>query len=327
MTADKNKEQANDEGKIQIKRTNFDRNKNAIKGFSEKLPSTGDLPTVAMNGGLFGLFDYDVKGEDLNKLTESIQDKMLKQNNILIKIIKEFNIIYDTFASLDEGYIQSILMSVKAAQEANHKAIKSIEGVNKNQAQIRLDQEDIKQLINKNKQVILVLKAHKEKLDKIDHLGDIDKLFFEFATFKEEMVVFSDRLEELNVQQNQEIVIRQRQGIVTSNLKEKINRLDDNFERGEKNFNNQVVHFQQELNENNKVIKQELSEKDKQISNVKKIFSKRLSDIQEKNKNEAKIYDRELKELTRNLKITKYIAFFGICTCLLMFILVISGVL
>jgi hypothetical protein len=153
----------------------FNENKNKIKAFSENLPKEIDLPIVPNSGGLFGWFEYSVTGEDLNGLTKSIQDKMIEQNKAIVSMIQEFNTIYETFSSLDKDYLQRFLLSLKAAGEANAKALKGIEGVKENQ-------KETKQIINQQKQIIEVLKNFKEKIEKIEHLADIDEIFADIST-------------------------------------------------------------------------------------------------------------------------------------------------
>ncbi|UAK16752.1 hypothetical protein [Sporolactobacillus terrae] len=151
----------------------FNRKKNELKIFGGNLPDEAKLPSVPTTGGMFDLFDYKVTGTDLNKLTKGIQDKMIEQNRILVRNIQEFNTIYDTFSALDKEYIQGILVSLKAAREANAKALKGVAGVQTNQ-------NEINHIINQQKQVIEVLKKFKQKIEKIEHLEDIDKIFADF---------------------------------------------------------------------------------------------------------------------------------------------------
>jgi hypothetical protein len=61
----------------------FITNKDELKEFSTQLPQETNLPTVPTEGGFFGLFEHNVTGEELNKLTESIQGRMIEQNKAL----------------------------------------------------------------------------------------------------------------------------------------------------------------------------------------------------------------------------------------------------
>ncbi|SHN23837.1 hypothetical protein [Gracilibacillus kekensis] len=173
---------------VSTRNNGFNKKKNELKAFSKKLPKEAELPSVPITGGLFGLFNYDVTGSDLNRLTDSIQNKMIEQNKVLVRTIQEFNTIYDTFSALDKEYIQGILVSLKAAEEANAKALKGIEGVQENQT-------EIKHIINQQKQVIQVLKNFKDKVEKIEHLGDVDKIYAVYSTMQSKVKVIETEVE------------------------------------------------------------------------------------------------------------------------------------
>lgn len=174
--------------KMELDKTSlFNTKKNKLKAFSEKLPKQSDLPTVPTSGGLFNMFSYHVKGSDLNDLTNKIQDHIIRQNQVLVRTIKEFNTIYDTFNALDKEYIQGILVSLKAAEEANAKALKGIEGVRQNQHEIR-------QIIEQQKQVIQVLRTFKEDLEQLHHLKDIDEIYDDISIMQNDMQYLSEQL-------------------------------------------------------------------------------------------------------------------------------------
>ncbi|MEK4509696.1 hypothetical protein [Paenibacillus sp. FSL K6-2524] len=170
----------------------FNKKKNELKAFSENLPKEEILPSVPGSGGLFGWFDYKVTGSDLNTLTQNIQEKMIKQNQVLVRTIKEFNTIYDTFSALDKEYINGILISLKVAEEANAKALKGIEGV-------QIHQNEIKQIIDQQKQVILVLKKFKEKIEKIEHLTDVDTIFWDLSAIESNLKLLETKVETQNL--------------------------------------------------------------------------------------------------------------------------------
>jgi ABC-type transporter Mla subunit MlaD len=151
----------------------FSKNKNKLKAFSEKLPKKAELPIVEEDGGLFGLFDHDVTGSELNDLTDEIQNIMIAQNKAIVKTIKEFNTVYDTFSALDKEYIQEILISLKVAEKAND--------------EVKNSQEDITHVIEQQKQLIQALKNFKGKIDKVKHFTDIDDIFVSYATLTKEL--------------------------------------------------------------------------------------------------------------------------------------------
>lgn len=159
-----------------------------LKKFSQELPEEIYMPYFQTSWGPFGVFDYRVTGENLNNLTENIQKEMINQNKVIVRTIQEFNTIYETFAALDKEYIKKIFLSLKAAEEANEKALKGLEGV-------QINQDDINIIIEKQKMGIQVLKNFKEKLEKIEHLNDVDAIFANISTMQSNVKVIEKNVD------------------------------------------------------------------------------------------------------------------------------------
>jgi chromosome segregation ATPase len=240
----------------------FNKKKNELKAFSEKLPKEAELPSVPVTGGLFGWFNYDVTGSDLNRLTESIQDKMIEQNKVLVRTIQEFNTIYDTFSALDKEYIQGILVSLKAAEEANAKALKGIEGV-------EVNQNEIKQMINQQKEVIQVLQNFKEKIERIEHLTEVDTIFAIYSRMQEHVTAIESKIE-AQEQTLAELTDETKSLLSTqSDFQDHLNQLKEN----------QVTQFQ--------TVKQLLSHQNHNISKIEAINTENKADIETLNKEVA----------------------------------------
>src|SRR5699024_601221 len=168
-----NKDKTNNLVKLEEKNEKFTLQKNKLKKFSKKIPKQEDLPTVDKQGAMFGMIEYKVRQSDINHLTESIQSRMVTTNKHLVKVIKQFEEVYNTIEFLDNEYIKGILASIKAAEEANRKAVAGIKKANKHT-------EEIKQLVDQQRLVIQALKNFKEDIEKIKHIQDVDELY---ATF------------------------------------------------------------------------------------------------------------------------------------------------
>lgn len=159
------------EVQVLAKSERFNEKKEALKAFSEEIPEQKDLPTVPTNDPMLGIFgmEYDVKGQHLNELSQAVQDRMIKQNDHIKKIIQEFNTIYETFQILDDEYIQSISNSLIAAKEANNTALQGLK-------EIEAYQENNKNLLNdvfkQNKDLIDVLKKHHDRLEDLEKLDN-----------------------------------------------------------------------------------------------------------------------------------------------------------
>lgn len=120
---------------------NFDEAKQKIQNFSNNLPSAPNLKKVEEDVGPFGWMDHDVSGKEFNELVSNLQDSTVSIYDWIKKVIQEFGEIYRAFESLDKDYIQGILISLKAAENASNQALE----ISK-----RLDvaQKDIKSTIN-----------------------------------------------------------------------------------------------------------------------------------------------------------------------------------
>ena len=149
----------------------FNEKKQELKAFSEEIPEQSDLPTVPTDDPMLGFIgmEYDVKGKDLNALTDAVQNRMIEQNIHIKKIIQEFNTIYETFQILDDEYIQSISKSLIAAKEANNKAIQGLHEIEEYQIGNNKLLDDV---FKQNKDLIDVLKKHHKKLEELEQLED-----------------------------------------------------------------------------------------------------------------------------------------------------------
>ena len=142
-----------------------------MKAFSEEIPEQKDLPTVPTNDPMLGFFgmEYDVKGQHLNELSQAVQDRMIKQNDHIKKIIQEFNTIYETFQLLDDDYIKRISESLIAAKEANNKAIQGLHEIEEYQTGNKKLLDDV---FKQNKDLIDILKKHHKKLEELEQLEE-----------------------------------------------------------------------------------------------------------------------------------------------------------
>ena len=162
-----------EELEIQVlaKSERFNEKKEALKAFSEEIPEQSDLPTVPQDDPMLGFIgmEYDVKGKDLNALTDAVQNRMIEQNKHIKKIIQEFNTIYETFQILDDEYIQSISKSLIAAKEANSKAIQGLHEIEEYQTGNKKLLDDV---FKQNKDLIDILKKHHKKLEELEQFED-----------------------------------------------------------------------------------------------------------------------------------------------------------
>lgn len=177
--------------KLAIKSYNFDNAKNNLKKFSEGVSTTVNLETVKTEGGLFGLFDHKVTGQELNNLTGQIQEYLISINNQNMKTIKEFGQIYEALEALDKEYINAILISIKGAETASNQAKKAALNAEKNTI-------DISNTIKVQEQTIKILKNFKEQIDQYKSLEKIDDIWSDHKLFKENLEVINSHIENIS---------------------------------------------------------------------------------------------------------------------------------
>ena len=225
----------------------FNEKKQELKAFSEEIPEQSDLPTVPTDDPMLGFIgmEYDVKGKDLNALTDAVQNRMIEQNIHIKKIIQEFNTIYETFQILDDEYIQSISRSLIAAKEANNKAIQGLHEIEEYQTGNKKLLDDV---FKQNKDLIDVLKKHHKKLEELEQLEDkqseihneIDSLKAKLKTLVKIENSFNDL--SLQVEETQ------------NNLKNDVDKMNVRLIEEGKNLTLIVEKFQTELEEKQKEI-------------------------------------------------------------------------
>ncbi|ARX69637.1 hypothetical protein [Bacillus thuringiensis] len=156
-----------------IQTHNFEKAKKQLKEFSMTKPEELALNKVDVEGGLFNWFDHKVTGQELNDLTSQIQEYLIKFNTLNEEFIDEFGEVYNALEALDKEYIQGILISIKAAEKASSEAKDS--------------QRDINKTVEVQKQTISILKKFKDKLDKYEHLENVDEVWKDTRRFEKEL--------------------------------------------------------------------------------------------------------------------------------------------
>ena len=225
----------------------FNEKKQELKAFSEEIPEQSDLPTVPQDDPMLGFIgmEYDVKGKDLNALTDAVQNRMIEQNKHIKKIIQEFNTIYETFQILDDEYIQSISKSLIAAKEANSKAIQGLHEIEEYQTGNKKLLDDI---FKQNKDLIDILKKHHKKLEELEQLEDKQsEIQIEFDSLKAKLktlVKIEHSFNDLHLQVEE----------TQNNLKNDLDKMNVRSIEEGKNLTLIVEKFQTELEEKQKEI-------------------------------------------------------------------------
>lgn len=225
----------------------FNEKKQELKAFSEEIPEQSDLPTVPTDDPMLGFIgmEYDVKGKDLNTLTDAVQNRMIEQNIHIKKIIQEFNTIYETFQILDDEYIQSISKSLIAAKEANNKAIQGLHEIEEYQIGNNKLLDDV---FKQNKDLIDILKKHHKKLEELEQLEDKQsEIHIEIDSLKaklKSLVKIENSFNDLRFQVEE----------TQNNLKNDVDKMNVRLIEEGKNLTLIVEKFQTELEEKQKEI-------------------------------------------------------------------------
>lgn len=176
-----------------LKFTSFENAKKYIQAFANRNTADFGLATVPSSGGLFGLGDHKVTGDELNNVTSQVQGHLVKINGVTTDLIKEFGQVYTALESLDREYIPAILSAVKGAEIASNQAKDAAEHA-------RVAQEDIRKTVKEQKKIIKVLEDHKAKLDRLKHLENVDEIWKASKELEQDAKAFKSNLDEAKEQ-------------------------------------------------------------------------------------------------------------------------------
>ena len=184
---------------LELERHSFDVAKNRLKELSEKKESKLVIRSVETRKFLG--FNSKVTGKELNERLESIQGHLIDLNKTNNKTIKEFREVYNALDVLDKDYITSIVANVKAIEKTSNdvreqqKTLKQHnEKLDTQQNKLDTHQTEIDKNIENMKKIVITLKNFKEKLDGFQHLSDIDKIWSDCKTMRNDMQVVSDSI-------------------------------------------------------------------------------------------------------------------------------------
>lgn len=166
-----------------IRKHDFEAAKESLRKYVKENQEKPDLIRVPTDDGLFGLFSHKVTGDEMNELTGQIQNYLIRLNQISHRMFDEFGQVYKIVDALDNEYITKIVDSLKATEAVNEKA--------------RRNREDIENSIKNQDKIIGVLKSFKQKLEKLEHLTDIDKVWKMLSEQQETLVLLIRFKEEL----------------------------------------------------------------------------------------------------------------------------------
>ena len=155
---------------IVIKKHKFLKAKENIKKFSNELPKVVELNKFETSGTILGFTDHNVTGDEMNNFVAELQKIIAFDKSIDIKIIDKFNEVYLALEALDSEYVPAILTAIKSTEESSFQAKEA-----SNQA--LKAQSDIKKVIEQLKRHIEILRTFKDKIEKLEHIYEIDDIW------------------------------------------------------------------------------------------------------------------------------------------------------
>lgn len=181
---------------LPIKCSSFELNKEKIKKFSANLPRPIELNAVAEKR--FCIFDHNVTGKEFNSLIQDLQKALCDSNEVDRKIIKEFASIYNTFESLDKGYIQGICASVASAEESSQQALVAYEKARLAQDRIKITMKALQDTAEKYEEefaeIYLELEQQKELSEKA--VADVEEYKTKIDAQSRTMLDLNGKIEE-----------------------------------------------------------------------------------------------------------------------------------
>ena len=271
-------------GSNEIVAHDFEKKKQQLQKFAKTLPKTSNLPSIRGGNHWYGP-SVKATGDDLNNLSERIADSLIEQNKNIVGIRKEFISIYDTFEALDKDYIQRILVNLKAAEEANTKAVKGL--------------EQNKKLFNSQKTIIEVLKKYKDELDKLKHLKEIDEFYNAYTNFE---AYQEKNIEELRAsQENIDAKFLAHQKIYNQ-FSDKQSVEVAQLQNSQKNFSNELDGLSDTIRNFDESMSKEMSAQKTRIDEVFSRVAQDLKDIQSETESKVETLSSDINKIVLNQK-------------------------
>ena len=271
-------------GSNEIVAHDFEKKKQQLQKFAKTLPKTSNLPSIRGGNHWYGP-SVKATGDDLNNLSKRIAYSLSEQNKNIFEIKKEFISIYDTFEALDKDYIQRILVNLKAAEEANTKAVKGL--------------EQNKKLFNSQKTIIEVLKKHKDELDKLKHLKEIDEFYNAYTNFE---AYQEKNIEELRAsQENIDAKFLAHQKIYNQ-FSDKQSVEVAQLQNSQKNFSNELDGLSDTIRNFDESMSKEMSAQKTRIDEVFSRVAQDLKDIQSETESKVETLSSDINKIVLNQK-------------------------
>ena len=154
LDSDADVESASDAEEIHIERKNFDEAILVIQTIAENTKELDPISKIKFESAFLGMGEKSVKPSQVNTLINQVESRLVDLKNADINFINLIDNIVKALVSLDKEYISGILSAASAAKVASDKATRNVNRIDK---------------------IVKVLEKHKNELEKLKHLHDVDK--------------------------------------------------------------------------------------------------------------------------------------------------------
>ena len=204
-----------------IKAPKFDNAKEQLKALEKKVPNKVTLDKVDTKGTIIPWNSHNVTGDEVNRLILNIEKSLIKVNENITPLYKEFTKVYNTFNELDNEYIQGILGAVKSANIASKQAKDASDKALRALGKAENAQNDIKKTIEALQITVNALKKFKEsttnKLNSLNELAlmmgtlekEKDNLKSDFLKLNKDFDEFTKNIREASKQASSDIAALQ----------------------------------------------------------------------------------------------------------------------
>lgn len=188
---------------LEIKRNKFDAEIRKLRDLT--CQKVSQLESVSTQAEWFGLLERKVSGAEFNNRLVAIQGNFIKVNETLDNLITQMRSVYNTFDTLDQDYMTSIVANVKAIEKTSNDIRKQQEELSRHNEKLidqqgKLDnhQIEIEANVSNIKKIVDALKIFKEKIESYEHLKDIDRIWKDCQAIQNDIQVVSDNIGELS---------------------------------------------------------------------------------------------------------------------------------
>lgn len=172
---------------LEIKKHDFTKAMISLKKCNDRTAVAPKINRVEEKG--FWFINHRVTGQELNKVTKSIQSHLINHKGLLASVFEELSAVYKVLVALDKEYIDGIVG-----------AIHTIEKVSKNDRKdIKKNQTNIKKVVVCLRQSVNVLEKFKDEMARlkasieyIHHLSDIDPMWDDVENLKKRIQIIAN---------------------------------------------------------------------------------------------------------------------------------------